>query len=249
MKVRRDYRHVLDIEASVIDMQQRSERRAWHIAYAAVGVAVLSSTALAVMVPFYRIVPLPIEVDRLTGESQVIDVLDAKHVHASEIQDKHWVEDYVRLRERYDWGLLQMDYDRVLNMSDDAVARDYRQIYSGPDALDRQLERSTERGVRILSTTLSPDEPGRAVVHIERTTRKSGVDNAQPPQRFVLTLAYTYRPPVFTRESVAVDNPFGFKVTAYSRDPEYTPSTPSTSPVSPGLPASVALPPEPGGAR
>jgi type IV secretion system protein VirB8 len=246
MRIGRDYRRVLDFEASVTDMQERSERRAWHIAYAAVGVAVLSCVALVVMVPFYRIVPLPIEVDRLTGEAQVIDVLDAQHVHTNQIQDKHWIEDYVRSRERYSWGLLQMDYDRVLSMSAEAVAREYRQIYSGPDALDRQLDQGTERDVRILSTTLPPDEPGRAVVHIERTTRKHGINDAEPSQRFVVTLAYRYRPPVFTRESVAVENPFGFKVTAYSRDPEYPPSTTSTLPAPP---ASVALPAAAGGIR
>jgi type IV secretion system protein VirB8 len=60
-------------------------------------------------------------------------------------------------------------------------------------------------------------------VHIERTSFRNGQADAEPTQRFVITLAYTYRPPVFTRESVAIANPFGFKVTAYSRDPEYTP--------------------------
>ncbi len=93
MSASHDHGRVLDIEVSMTDLQERSERRAWHIAYAAVGVEVLCATALAVMVPFYRVVPLPIEVDRLTGESQVIDVLDARHVHTKEIQDKHWVED------------------------------------------------------------------------------------------------------------------------------------------------------------
>jgi type IV secretion system protein VirB8 len=223
MSAPHDYGRVLDIEASLTYLQERSERRAWHVAYAAVGIAMLSVAALAVMVPFYRVVPLPIEVDRLTGESQVIDVLDARHVHTREIQDKHWAETYVRERERYDWGLLQMDYDSVLTMSDDVVARDYRGIYSGPDALDRQLGAGTERHVRILSVTLPPDEPGHAVVHIERTSFRNGQADAEPTQRFVITLAYTYRPPVFTRESVAIANPFGFKVTAYSRDPEYTP--------------------------
>jgi type IV secretion system protein VirB8 len=184
------------------------------------------------MVPFNRVVPLPIEVDRLTGEAQVIDVLDAKQMHMRDIEDKHWLEVYVRSRERYDWGLLQMDYDRVLDMSDDRVARDYRAIYSGPDALDRQLGANTQRRIRILSTTLVPDEPGRAVVHIERTTWKNGIGNAEPPQRFVITLAFTYRPSVFTRERTAIENPFGFRVTAYSRDPEYTPaaSVPASSP-------------------
>jgi type IV secretion system protein VirB8 len=218
-----DYGRVLDIEASLTHLQERSERRAWYVAYVALGVAVLSATALAVMVPFYRVVPLPIEVDRLTGESQVIDVLDARHVHTKEIQDKHWVETYVRARERYDWGLLQMDYDSVLAMSDDVVARDYRGVYSGPDALDRQLGPGIERRIRILSITLPPDEPGHAIVHVERASFKSGEVHAEPTQRFVITLAYAYRPPVFTRESVAIANPFGFKVTAYSRDAEYTP--------------------------
>jgi type IV secretion system protein VirB8 len=234
MSATHDYGRVLDIEASLTHLQERSERRAWRVAYAAISVAILSATALAVMVPFYRVVPLPIEVDRLTGESQVIDVLDARHVHTKDIQDKHWVEAYVRSRERYDWGLLQMDYDSVLGMSEDTVARDYRGIYGGPDALDRQLGPTTERRVRVLSITLPPDEPGHAVVHIERTSFKNGVANAEPTQRFVITLAYTYRPPVFMRESAAITNPFGFQVTAYSRDPEYTPTA------APSVPASTA---------
>lgn len=225
-----DYRRALDFEVSVTHLQARSERRAWHVAVAAVVVAVLCAVALAVMVPFYRVVPLPIEVDRLTGEAQVIDVLDAKRVPMREVEDKHWVEVYVRSRERYDWGLLQMDYDRVLDMSDDRVARDYRAIYSGPDALDRKLGANTQRRIRVLSITLVPDEPGHAVVHIEQTTWKYGIDNAELPQRFVITLAFTYRPAVFTRERTAIENPFGFRVTAYSRDSEYTPAAASPAP-------------------
>jgi type IV secretion system protein VirB8 len=237
-----DYRRALDFEVSVTHLQERSERRAWHVALACVTVAILCAVALAVMVPFYRVVPLPIEVDRLTGEAQVIDVLDSKQVPMRDIEDKHWVEVYVRSRERYDWGLLQMDYDRVLDMSDERVARDYRSVYNGPDSLDRQLGANAQRRIRILSTTLVPDEPGRAVVHIERTTLKNGIDNAEPPQRFVITLAFTYRPSVFTRERTAIENPFGFRVTAYSRDSEYTPAAP--------LPASLpTLAPASGGAR
>ena len=53
-----------------------------------------------------------------------------------------------------------MDYDGVLVMSDDVVARDFRSIYGGPDALDRQLGPGIERRIRILSTTLPPDNPG-----------------------------------------------------------------------------------------
>ncbi|WP_105132010.1 virB8 family protein [Burkholderia sp. BE12] len=220
MKGGDDYRRALDFETSLTHLQARSERRAWQVAGAAVAVAMGSVAALAVMAPFYRVVPLPIEVDKLTGEAQLIDVLDAKHVPLREIQDKHWVAVYVRSRERYDWGLLQMDYDRVLEMSDESVARAYRQIYSGPDALDQRLGASVQYRVRVVSTTLVPDEPGRAVVHIERTTLKNGIDSGEPAQRFVITLAFTYRPATLMRERTAIENPFGFKVTAYSRDAE-----------------------------
>ncbi|KKL31658.1 conjugal transfer protein TraJ [Burkholderia contaminans FFH2055] len=218
-----DYRRALDFEASLTALQACSERRAWKVAFAAVIVAIGSVAALAVMMPFYRVVPLPIEVNKLTGEAQLIEVLDAKHVPLREIEDKHWVEVYVRTRERYDWGLLQMDYDRVLEMSDDSVARAYRQIYSGPNALDQQLGASIQYRTRIVSTTLVPDEPGHAVVHLERTVRKNGIDTGEPAKRFVITLAFTYRPTVLVRERSAIENPFGFKVTAYSRDAEDTP--------------------------
>ena len=231
------FRRALDFEVSVTHLQERSERRAWYVAGAATAVSILSVVALAVMVPFYRVVPLPLEVDRLTGQAQVIDVLDAQHIPMRDVTDRHWIEVYVRSRERYDRGLLQMDYDRVLAMSDERVAREYRQIYSGPDALDSRLGVAVQRRVRILSTTLVPDEPGRAVVHIERTGWKNGSDSAEPPGRFVITLAYTYRPVVFARERTAIENPFGFQVTAYSCDPEYTPAASAAPAASAGATA------------
>ncbi|WP_231937879.1 VirB8/TrbF family protein [Burkholderia lata] len=60
-----DYRRALDFEASLTALQACSERRAWQVAFAAVIVAIGSVAALAVMMPFYRVVPLPIEVNKL----------------------------------------------------------------------------------------------------------------------------------------------------------------------------------------
>ncbi|MGX7006066.1 virB8 family protein [Caballeronia sp. KNU42] len=216
------FSRALDWEASTTEALEKSERRAWRVAYASVAVAVLCAVGLAVMAPFYRIVPLVIEVNRLTGAAQVVDVTDAQKVRASDIQDEHWVGEYVETRERYLWGILQRDYDHVLNMSDPAVARQYRDIYDGPNAQDRELKSDTEWRIRILSITLPPGEPGRAVVRFERTVRKNGVENAEPPTRYVATLAFTYRPSIFVREQLAIDNPLGFKVTAYRVDPEFT---------------------------
>ena len=180
MKASHDYRRVLDIEASLTDMQDAPSggHGTWPTGSRRGGTQCM---ALAVMVPFYRVVPLPIEVDRLTGESQVIDVLDARTCIRSEIQDKHWVEAMCARASATTGACCRWTTTGVLDMSEDMVARDYRRLYSGPDALDRQLGPNTERRVRILSTTLPPDEPGRAVVHIERTTSKHG--QATPNRR------------------------------------------------------------------
>jgi type IV secretion system protein VirB8 len=209
----------LDWEASALQMQERSERRAWAVAKVASVVAVACAVAFASMVPFYRLIPLPIEVDRLTGEAQVIDVLDARHIKLTELVDKHWLTGYVQTRERYFWPFLQMDYDAVRVMSDGRAERDYDAIYAGPDALDKSLGPDVERRIRILSTSLPPGEPGRAVVRFMRTT----VDHGQvgKPECFLATIAYQYKPKLLQREQEGTLNPLGFKVMAYSRDVDY----------------------------
>ncbi|MBB2981417.1 virB8 family protein [Paraburkholderia tropica] len=218
----------LDWEASIVQMQERSERRAWQVAKVASVIAVACAVAFASMLPFYRLIPLPIEVDRLTGEAEVIDVLDARHVKLSTLVDKHWLSTYVQARERYFWPFLQMDYDTVRVMSDGRAQRDYEQIYAGPDALDKTLGPDVERRIKVLSTSLPPGESGRAVVRFMRTT----VDHGQTgrPECFLATIAYQYRPKVLEREREGTLNPLGFNVTAYSRDTDYGVCQDSTVP-------------------
>lgn len=221
----------LDWEASALQMQERSERRAWQVAKVASVIAVACAVAFASMVPFYRVIPLPIEVDRLTGDAEVIDVLDARHVKLTELVDKHWLTSYVQTRERYFWPFLQMDYDAVRTMSDGRAERDYDAIYAGPDALDKVLGPDIERRVRILSTSLPPGEPGRAVVRFMRTT----VDHGQvgQPECFLATIAYQYKPKLLQREQEGTLNPLGFKVTAYNRDADYDICQPVSGSASP----------------
>ena len=209
----------LDWEASIVQMQERSERRAWQVAKVASVIAVMCAVAFASMVPFYRLIPLPIEVDRLTGDAQVIDVLDAKHIKLTVLIDKHWLSTYVQTRERYFWPFLQMDYDTVRAMSNGRAERDYDQIYAGPDALDKTLGPDIERRIKVLSTSLPPGEPGRAVVRFMRTTVDHG--QVEQPECFLATIAYQYTPKVLQREREGTLNPLGFKVTAYSRDADY----------------------------
>ena len=226
---------------------EKSEARAWSMVRWTSILALLAMGALVILAPFYKIVPLTFEVDKLTGQAQLVDITGPMPMTSTEAMDKHWVADYVRTRERFAWTLLQLDYDHTMNLSDEKVAREYRSEYEGPNARDKRLGPATDDRVRILGVTLPPNEPGKAVVRFERITRRDGTD--VDVGIYVATLSYKYQPPaLFSKERNVVDNPLGFKVTGFVVDQELK----SKAPVSKDgqldapAPALPVLPAQPG---
>lgn len=206
-------------ESSRREALEKSESRAWSMVRWTSLLAVLAMSALVILAPFYKIVPLTFEVDKLTGQAQLVDLTGPMPMTSTEAMDKHWVADYVRTRERFVWTLLQLDYDHTMNLSDERVAREYRAEYEGPNARDKRLGPGTDERVKILGVTLPPNEPGKAVVRFERTTRRDGTD--VDVGFYVATLSYKYEPPaLFSKERNVVDNPLGFKVTGFVVDQE-----------------------------
>jgi|GEM_PF-1123372 len=206
-------------ESSRREALEKSESRAWSMVRWTSILAVLAMSALVILAPFYKIVPLTFEVDKLTGQAQLVDITGPMPMTSTEAMDKHWVADYVRTRERFVWTLLQLDYDHTMNLSDERVAREYRAEYEGSQARDKRLGPSTDERVKILGVTLPPNEPGKAVVRFERITRRDGTDIETA--NYVASLAYKYEPPaIFSRERNVIDNPLGFKVTGFVVDQE-----------------------------
>ena len=226
---------------------EKSEKRAWSIVRWTSALALLAMTALVILAPFYKIVPLTFEVDKLTGQAQLVDLTGPMPMTSTEAMDKHWVADYVRTRERFVWTLLQLDYDHAMNLSDERVAREYRAEYEGPNARDKRLGPGTDERVRILGVTLPPNEPGKAVVRFERITRRDGTD--VDVGVYVATLSYIYQPPsLFSKERNVVDNPLGFKVTGFVVDQELKTRAPLSKESSGDAPAPTlpVLPAQPG---
>ena len=241
------YEEAVSWENSRQEALEKSEARAWSVVRWTSVLAVMAMAALVILAPFYKIVPLTFEVDKLTGQAQLVDLTGPMPMTSTEAMDKHWVADYVRTRERFVWTLLQLDYDHTMNLSDERVAREYRAEYEGPNARDKRLGPGTDERVKILGVTLPPNEPGKAVVRFERTTRRDGTDI--DVGFYVATLSYKYEPPaLFSKERNVVDNPLGFKVTGFVVDQELktkaTVSKDSASDISaPNLPV---LPAQPG---
>lgn len=215
-----NFNRARDFETIIADAMIKSEKRAWNVAKLMCLIACLAIVALASLAPFYKVVPMAFSVDKNTGEMQLVDVLGTKTVTATEIEDKHYIELYVRAREQYLYPLLQLDYDTVRNMSDDPVKTDYSAQFDGPDALDKTLGAKTVRTITNVQTIIPPNEAGKAIVSFDRIT---SLPNMPPgkPEHFVVTLSYHYKPSMFTREDMAINNPKGFKVAAYRRDQSF----------------------------
>src|SRR5271170_968779 len=134
-------------EISHAEAMARSEARAWWVARVALLAATLALVAVAALAPLKTTIPYVVYVDRSNGETQVVSVLSQNTIAQSDLQSKHWAVEYVRARERYQWNLLQFDYDTVLLLSDTNIGRDYSHLFEGPDALDKRFGASTEARV------------------------------------------------------------------------------------------------------
>lgn len=202
-------------EESRIHLLEKSESRAWWIARAAILGALLSVTALAVLAPFYTVVPVVFQVDKLSQDILSVQI-GKPTIPQSEAMDMHWLATYVQTRERYVWTLLQTDYYATMAMSDPIVGSDYRAIYEGVNALDKKLGEGTDIRITLLSVELIPGAPGKAQVTWERTMRQKGLD-IEKGRRFVSSISYVYTPPAaLSRQSQIIANPFGFKVDGYA---------------------------------
>ena len=145
------FEQAINWESSRVLSIEKSERRAWRVAFASVGVAVLAIAAIAMMMPLKESVPYVIRVDNTTGVPDIVTAITDKAVTGDEVMDKYWLAHYVRARETYDWYTLQRDYNTVGLLSSANVGQGYAQLFEGKDALDKTYGKTVRATVEILS--------------------------------------------------------------------------------------------------
>lgn len=209
------------------DARLRVERNAaWWVAGISALTAMSMGIAIAFMAPLKQSVPYLIEVNKLTGEAQVIDAVNRRSIDYDELNAKYWAAKYVTARESYFYTLLQTDYDSVFAMSTSDVASQYNKIFEGGNNKQAMLGASVEERVEILSITLEKATPGvnldRAVIRFKKTSRQvdRGLDTGSG--QYVSTLSYRWVPNRTGKEVDLLRNPLGFEVVAYRVDEEFT---------------------------
>ncbi|HDZ5008026.1 TPA: type IV secretion system protein [Campylobacter jejuni] len=217
--MKNDFNTAIDYEASFRYLIEKSNKRAWLIAFVSIFIAIISIVAVVLLTPLKTIEPYVIRVDNTTGMVDILTMLDEKEISSNEALDKYFISQYVKAREGYYYELLNQDYLLTQLMSSEKVANEYRAWYEGENARDQILKNSNEVNVQILSIVLGQSNGVKTSTTRAIITTKNLNTRGTSQTTKVITLSYDYVLAKASEENRFL-NPLGFKVLTYRIDDE-----------------------------
>ncbi|EPJ0938835.1 virB8 family protein [Campylobacter coli] len=217
--MKNDFNSAMDYEASFRYLIDKSNKRAWLIAFVSIFIAIISIVAVVLLTPLKTIEPYVIRVDNTTGMVDILTMLDEKEISSNEALDKYFISQYVKAREGYYYELLNQDYLLTQLMSSEKVANEYRAWYEGENARDQILKNSNEVNVQILSIVLGNSNGVKTSTIRAKIITKNLNTRGLSESTKVITLSYGYILAKASEEN-RILNPLGFKVTNYRIDEE-----------------------------
>ncbi|EAV9801827.1 type IV secretion system protein, partial [Campylobacter jejuni] len=209
--MKNEFNTAIDYEASFRYLIEKSNKRAWLIAFISIFIAIISIIAVVLLTPLKTIEPYVIRVDNTTGMVDILTMLDEKEIKANEALDKYFISTYVKAREGYYYDLLNQDYLLTQLMSSEKVANEYRALYEGDNARDQILKNSNEVSVQILSIVLGESNGVKTATVRAIITTKNLTSKGTTQATKVITLSYDYILAKASEENRFL-NPLGFKV-------------------------------------
>jgi len=246
----------VNFELTIADLARRSERRAWMVAFGAIGMSLILAGGYFYMLPLKQKVPYLVMADAYTGTSTVArltDDMSHRRISTSEAINRSNVAHFVLARESYDLTLLnQGDWTTVQTMSSPGVRAAYTRQYSSinPDSLPKKYERDAAIRIKLLSIVLNGGGPGvtpkGATVRFQRSLYDKQSGATRPLDNKIATLSFTYKTNLDMDEQSRIENPLGFWVTDYRVDDDYSSTPPAEvqgadtgSPVVPSVPTAA----------
>lgn len=217
--MKNDFNSAMDYEASFRYLIDKSNKRAWLIAFVSIFIAIISIVAVVLLTPLKTIEPYVIRVDNTTGMVDILTMLDEKEISSNEALDKYFISQYVKAREGYYYELLNQDYLLTQLMSSEKVANEYRAWYEGENAREQILKNSNEVNVQILSIVLGNSNGVKTSTIRAKIITKNLNTRGLSESTKVITLSYDYILAKASEEN-RILNPLGFKVTNYRIDEE-----------------------------
>lgn len=244
----------IDFELTINDLTRRSERRAWTVAFSAIGMALILAGGYFYMLPLKQKVPYLVMADAYTGTATVAHLAGQFGPHgitANEAINRSNVAHFVLARESYDLATLTLgDWKTVQTMASSGVKAEYVAQYSSqnPDSLYKQLGKDRAIRVRLLSVVLLGGGHGRtprgATVRFQRSVYDKATGVTRPLDNKIATIAFSYKPNLEMDDQSRIENPLGFWVDSYRVDNDYAAAPPPEIPGAPlTTPPADATPP------
>lgn len=217
-----DTKTAISYEASIRYLVEKSNRRAWLIAFLSIFISIISVTAVVFLTPLKSVEPYVIRVDNTTGMVDIItSVNQTEFVSDNEALDKYFTTSYVKIREGYFYNILQNDYTTVQIWSSPEVSSDYLKIYEGDNSRVDILKNRTEIDIEINSVTLGNSNGMKmATIRFNQIYKDAKSRTITNKKAKIVTLAYDYSPQSLMTENERLINPLGFKVLTYRVDDE-----------------------------
>ena len=211
------FRKVTSYQGDRVTAASRSARRAWTAAAGAGVLAACGCLAAATLATRPAPDPIVLRVDGTTGMVDRVYDVDGGTMTATEAEQRHYLWQYVRLREGYSFNEAQFNFDTVTLMSTPDVQAQYAEAFRGSNPQSPQivLGRSGQAVVSWVSTAFVG--PKLAQVRYVLTARKG--ETLLPRQNMVATIGFAFAPGGLTGRAINV-NPRGFLVTSYHVDQE-----------------------------
>jgi len=204
---------------SEVILKQRSQLKiAYMIAGGALLLASLTVIALVSIVPLKTVVPYVIEVDKLTGEANVLKQYtgDAQKLSIEEVLSKYWINQYLIARESYSpKGDMEENYNKVRFLSEGKAFDAYSKRFAD-DSPDNPFKKYGDGRVAVVVQSISFLRKDTATIRYQlvQTTADKEIRSHWID---VINYHYTNTP---TDESQRLANPLGFKITEYRPDQE-----------------------------
>lgn len=205
----------------------RSRRIAWIVAGIALALAVLEAIALILLIPLKREVPYTLLVDRQTGFVQALKPLEQQSLTPDDALTRSFLVQYVIGREGFDAATLEDNYRKVGLWSAGEARDGYVQLMQATNPLSplATLPRAATLDVRIRSvSSLAVD---RALVRFD-TVRSDQGSTRKEVDNWVAVITYRFNDASMSAQD-RLDNPLGFQVTRYRKDPETLPVVEETA--------------------
>ncbi|MBP1475782.1 type IV secretion system protein [Frateuria sp. MAH-13] len=254
-KVEEAVSRAVNYELSIADIARRSERRAWWVAFSALGMSLVLAGGYFYMLPLKQKVPYLVMADAYTGTSTVARLtedLTHRRISTSEAINRSNVAHFVMARESYDLALLNLgDWTTVQTMASPGVKADYTRLYSqmNPDSPYKTYGKDKAIRVKLLSIVLIGGGPGRvptgATVRFQRSLYDKQSGSTQPLDSKIATMEFTYKANLEMDDRNRIENPLGFWVTSYRVDNDYATPAPAEIPGTANAQA-ITQPPAPG---